>query len=223
MSARESSDAPPLSTVNREPVIFAARSKSRMPRAGPRSQCASGGKSKRVGSPHVFTTTFADSSAPSGTEECGTFGSVSSMGDEARIQRLQDFLRMKRMAAANSLDHCCSPLRSRRRRSAPTFSEIAFFSARAASICVIFIAPFDVDFPPLRQRAGWEVATPVQLGELLKFSSQKISGDHGATHSSRGAGAGCPRRTRVLFERSEFTREGAGHPAQARRPTIICA
>ncbi len=79
MSARERSDAPPLSTVKREPVIFAARSKSRMPSAGPRSQWACGGKSNFVGSPHVFTTTFAVSSAPSGTDACGTFGSVLSM------------------------------------------------------------------------------------------------------------------------------------------------
>ena len=45
MSARDSRAAAPRSTVKRAPAIFAPRSKSRMPRAGPRSQCACGAKS----------------------------------------------------------------------------------------------------------------------------------------------------------------------------------
>ena len=43
MSARFSREAAPFRTVKREPAILAARSKSRIPSVGPRSQCAFGG------------------------------------------------------------------------------------------------------------------------------------------------------------------------------------
>ena len=45
MSARDSARPAPLSTENRAPAIRAARSKSRMPSAAPRSQCGFGSKS----------------------------------------------------------------------------------------------------------------------------------------------------------------------------------
>src|SRR5439155_2185917 len=61
-------------SANRAPAIFAARSKSRMPRASPRSQCGFGLKSKPGFSPHVRSTRLALSSRPSGTLSCGTFG-----------------------------------------------------------------------------------------------------------------------------------------------------
>ena len=47
MSARASRAPAPLSTENRAPAMRAARSKSRMPSAAPRSQCGFGTKSNR--------------------------------------------------------------------------------------------------------------------------------------------------------------------------------
>src|SRR5438094_418586 len=48
-----------------------------MPSCGPRSQCGSAGKSRRRGSPTLRTTTFADSSGPTGTSGCGRLGTSS--------------------------------------------------------------------------------------------------------------------------------------------------
>ena len=48
MSARASRAPAPSSMANRDRAIFVARSKSRMPSAGPRSQCAFGAKSNVV-------------------------------------------------------------------------------------------------------------------------------------------------------------------------------
>ena len=49
-----------------------------MPSSGPRSQCAFGSKSNARGSPQVRTTTLSAALFPTGTLECGMFGSVSS-------------------------------------------------------------------------------------------------------------------------------------------------
>ena len=137
MSARLRREPAPLSTVKREPVIFAARSKSRIPSAGPRSQCASGGKSNRAGSPHFFRTTFAVSSSPSGTSSCGTFGSVSSMGTN-RSSRARRFSSKEEMREASSFDRASSSEESSfARRFAPIFCESELRSARAASMRVI--------------------------------------------------------------------------------------
>ena len=51
ISARASRAPGAISTVNRAPAIFVPRSKSRMPSAGPRSQCGFGSKSSARGSP----------------------------------------------------------------------------------------------------------------------------------------------------------------------------
>ncbi len=51
ISARSRRAPAPLSTANRAPEIFVARSKSMMPSAVPRSQCAFGSKSNARGSP----------------------------------------------------------------------------------------------------------------------------------------------------------------------------
>jgi hypothetical protein len=74
MSARSSLAPGPLSTVKRAPEIFVPRSKSMMPSAGPRSQCAWGSKSKRRGSPTVRTTGLSALLVPTGTDSCGRFG-----------------------------------------------------------------------------------------------------------------------------------------------------
>ena len=66
VSARDNRAPAPRSSANLAPDIFVARSNSRMPRAGPRSQCARGSKSNVVGSPHVRTTTLSASLLPDG-------------------------------------------------------------------------------------------------------------------------------------------------------------
>ena len=73
---------------NRLPESFAARSKSRMPKRSPSSQCGSGSKSKARGSPTVRTTTFARSSLPSGTESSSKFGACSSRLAKRRFRIL---------------------------------------------------------------------------------------------------------------------------------------
>ena len=77
-SARSRAAPAPHRTANRAPEIFAARSKSRMPSAGPRSQCACGSKSNAGVSPQLRSTRFAVSSGPTGTDSCGRFGIASS-------------------------------------------------------------------------------------------------------------------------------------------------
>ena len=177
MSARDSSEAGPLRTVKREPVIFAARSKSRMPSAGPRSQCACGGKSKRVGSPHVFRTTFAVSSSPSGTSSCGMFGSVSSMGANRSSRAFESLLRRERICGRDLFRTPAVRRWSPRfaLRFAPIFCEREFRSARAASTFVIASSPLDVDLAPLLERAGRHVALPQEMRQALEFLSKKIS------------------------------------------------
>ncbi len=76
ISARASRAPAPISTENLVPDIFVARSKSRIPSAGPRSQCAFGSKSKVRGSPCRRTSTFSPALAPRGTLAWGMFGSV---------------------------------------------------------------------------------------------------------------------------------------------------
>ena len=63
-------------TAKRAPEIFAARSKSRIPSSGPRSQWAFGSKSKAGGSPTFRTSTLADSSGPTGTSGSGMLGTT---------------------------------------------------------------------------------------------------------------------------------------------------
>ena len=62
MSARESRAPAPRRNAKRARAIFAARSKSRMPSAAPRSQCALGVKSNRGGSPTRRTSALCDAS-----------------------------------------------------------------------------------------------------------------------------------------------------------------
>ena len=64
ISARASRAPAPISTENLVPDIFVARSKSRIPSAGPRSQCAFGSKSKVRGSPCRRTSTLSAALAP---------------------------------------------------------------------------------------------------------------------------------------------------------------
>ena len=53
---------------------FVARSKSKMPNASPKSTWSFTSKSNSFGSPHLRISTFADSSAPTGTPSAGIFG-----------------------------------------------------------------------------------------------------------------------------------------------------
>ena len=78
MSARDSRAPAPLRTANRAAEIFTARSKSMIPNAGPRSQCGCGSKSNARGSPCRRTSTLSAAVLPTGTLECGRFGSSSS-------------------------------------------------------------------------------------------------------------------------------------------------
>ena len=76
ISARFSFAPAPERIEKRVPVIFVARSKSRMPSASPMSQCAFGVKLKDGFSPQVRSTRLCVSSGPIGTDSCGTFGKV---------------------------------------------------------------------------------------------------------------------------------------------------
>ena len=60
-------------------MTLAPRSQSRIPRSSPRSQCALTSKSNSRGVPQRRTSTFSSSSAPTGTESFGVFGSVTTM------------------------------------------------------------------------------------------------------------------------------------------------
>ena len=82
-------------TENRAPAIFVARSKSMMPSAGPRSQCAFGSKSNARGSPWRRTSTLSAALLPTGTLACGRFGSVSS----SCVALLLDRVELRRRAA----------------------------------------------------------------------------------------------------------------------------
>ena len=77
MSARSSWAPLPASTVKRASASFTPRSKSRMPRSVPRSQWGLGSKpsaEKSRGVPHFLTSTFSESSLPSGTQSAGMLG-----------------------------------------------------------------------------------------------------------------------------------------------------
>ena len=73
-SARSSRASAPVSTTKRAPDSFAARSKSISPSASPSSKCSRAGNSKAGGCPQRRSSTFADSSGPSGTSSAGRFG-----------------------------------------------------------------------------------------------------------------------------------------------------
>jgi len=76
MSARASRAPAPTRTEKRDPAIFTARSKSMMPSAGPRSQCARGSKGNDGGSPQRRTSRFSAGPLPTGTLGWGRLGSV---------------------------------------------------------------------------------------------------------------------------------------------------
>ena len=67
----------------------AARSKSRMPSAGPISQCGFGSKSNVGGVPQRRTSELSAADVPTGTLSCGRFGSVSSSASRRRFDRLR--------------------------------------------------------------------------------------------------------------------------------------
>ena len=78
ISARASRAPAPTSTENRAPAILVPRSKSMMPSAGPRSQCACGVKAERRAACRARrTSTLSAALFPTGTLACGTFGIVS--------------------------------------------------------------------------------------------------------------------------------------------------
>ena len=68
----------PFMTVKREPVSLTPISKSK-PRGSPRSTWSFTGKSNTLGVPDVRTTTLPCSSAPTGTDSWGRFGTASSI------------------------------------------------------------------------------------------------------------------------------------------------
>ena len=79
ISARSSCAPAPISIAKRAPEIFVARSKSRMPSAGPRSQCGLRRRSRtRRGSPHVRTTTLSAALLPVGHALVRQVGNVAS-------------------------------------------------------------------------------------------------------------------------------------------------
>ena len=82
ISARASRAPAPISTEKRAPDIFVARSKSRMPSAGPISQCGLRLEVERARlavPPHFLVVRGAR--VPTGTLACGRFGSVISSAD----------------------------------------------------------------------------------------------------------------------------------------------
>ena len=96
MSARASCAPAPISTVNRAPAIFVPRSKSMMPSAGPRSQCACGSKSNARGVPdatHLDVVVGAlarPARSRAACSGCGAAGRVRSLLDrlELRVELL---------------------------------------------------------------------------------------------------------------------------------------
>ena len=123
---------------------------------GAESQCAFGAKSNVGGVPHVWTTTLSASSVPSGTDACGTFGSVSSMVGELARPAPSGILRRKEWRRRVPCERSCSSggvlLRAASGR--PPSRRRAFFSARAASILVMSLAALDVDRLPVLERAA---------------------------------------------------------------------
>ena len=195
--ARSGAAAGPRRTVKRAPVIFAARSKSRMPSAGPRSQCAFGAKSKRVGSPQVFRTTFAVSSAPSGTESSGMFGSVASMGANRSSRSFdlffdEDDLRRERLARSAPRRPRPRPPCASRRSSA----EREFRSARAASIRVICV----------RRSAS-----------MARHSSSAPSGTLRCRNRCGRRSNSFRRKSREIMEQRILSGAGAAYPARPLR------
>ncbi|KJU83002.1 Chemotaxis methyl-accepting receptor, signaling domain protein [Candidatus Magnetobacterium bavaricum] len=77
INARSSAAPAPRMIENRVPAILAARSKSMMLSALAISQWLSGSKSNTLGCPPTDTSTFAVSSAPTGTLSCGMLGVMS--------------------------------------------------------------------------------------------------------------------------------------------------
>ncbi len=78
MARARSRRAPrPLYTAKREPAIFIAASKSRIPAPSPSSQWALGLKSNCGGAPQRRTSTLSAADLPTGTLECGILGTVS--------------------------------------------------------------------------------------------------------------------------------------------------
>ena len=92
MSARASRAPAPVSTANRAPASLTPRSKSRMPRAGPISQCGRGAKSNSGGAPCRRTSTLSASERPTGTLACGRFGSLSAHSRRSASHRLEPAL-----------------------------------------------------------------------------------------------------------------------------------
>ena len=76
MSARPSLAPAPISTENRAPAIRVDRSKSRIPRSGPRSQCALTWKSNVGGSPTRRTSWLSASLLPTGTLSWARLGNI---------------------------------------------------------------------------------------------------------------------------------------------------
>ena len=95
----------PISTENRAPAIFVPRSKSMMPSAGPRSQCACGVKSNVRGVPCRRTSTLSALLFPAGTLSCGRFGNRQQAAIAPLLDRLEldaqllDLLRARGLAS----------------------------------------------------------------------------------------------------------------------------
>ncbi len=112
-SARSSRAPAPFRIAKRAAAIFVARSRSRMPSAAPRSTWSSGSKENSGRVPQRRTSVFADSSAPTGTDECGMFGKVDS------ISRMRSSVCVR--SPSSSAMRSLSPLTSARRASASSF------------------------------------------------------------------------------------------------------
>ena len=142
ISARDSRAPAPLNTEKRAPAIFVARSKSRMPSAGPRSQCGCGSKSNARGSPWRRTSTLSAALLPTGTLACGRFGSTSSAGRRwcstasSWNAELLDLLRPRAVGLLNRR-RCrapaASPARSRRPRCSARASVLRARESAAAA------------------------------------------------------------------------------------------
>ena len=75
-----------IQSANRVLAIFVARWKSRIPAPSAISQCGRGVKLNFGGAPQRRTSTFAEASCPTGTELCGTLGTVSINSEKFCIQ-----------------------------------------------------------------------------------------------------------------------------------------
>ena len=192
-SARSSRAPAPQDTAKRAPEILAARSKSRMPSAGPRSQCAFGVEVEAAAArPRGAPRTLADASRPDGHARVGQVREPRA-GPRAGAPRSP--ARRASRALISSETPFISALRAEASSRALPRRAISSPARRcrwrSCSTCCRIVAALGVERPGVARRRTPAVARPApradehRLDTRSRFSTTNLRSSIGPSETAR--------------------------------------